>query len=337
MKNHLHAMLSPSVRLRTNAVKDLAFSGCDEVEILRRHCGNTLGAKGCIMYEKIIVPLDGSKLAEQVLPFVHRLAEADDIPIELFTVTDPDARPPFWPAEPDESYLKEVSQKYFAASRHIAIAVEIGKPADVIADLAKDDPGCLIAMSTHGMSGMRRWLLGSVASKVVQTATNPLLLIRPVEGVNPSTPVDLKTIFVPLDGSALAEKVLPQVIDLAGSMKLEVHLIRVYTLPVNAFVVTDGVIAQGPAPFRQELRNEAETYLDGKAAQLRAHGVEQIMTSALEGDPASEINDIARNTANNLVAMSTHGRSGISRWVLGSVAEKVVQHSRDPVLLIRAA
>lgn len=289
------------------------------------------------MYEKILVPLDGSNLAEQVLPFVHRLATADDIPIELLTVTDPDSRPPFWPAEADKSYLKKVSQTYFPAARRIATAVEIGKPADVIVKRAKDDPGSLIAMSTHGMSGMRRWILGSIASKVVQNATNPLLLIRPVEGVDASVPVDLKTIFVPLDGSGLAEKVLPQVIELAGSMKLEVHLLRVYTLPVNAFVATDGVIAQGPAPFRQELRNEAETYLGGKAAQLRAHGVEQIVTTALEGDPASEIIDIARNTANNLIAMSTHGRSGIGRWVLGSVAEKVVQHSRDPVLLIRAA
>jgi nucleotide-binding universal stress UspA family protein len=289
------------------------------------------------MYEKILVPLDGSNLAEQVLPFVHCLAKADDIPIELLTVTDPAARPPFWPAEADKSYLKKVSQTYFPAARRIATAVEIGRPADVIVNRAKDDPGSLIAMSTHGMSGMRRWILGSVASKVVQTVTNPLLLVRSVESVDASAPVDLKTIFVPLDGSGMAEKVLPQVIELAGSMKLEVHLIRVYTLPVNAFVATDGVIAQGPAPFRQELRNEAETYLGGQAAQLRAHGVEQIMTTALEGDPASEIIDIARNTANNLIAMSTHGRSGIGRWVLGSVAEKVVQHSRDPVLLIRAA
>jgi len=289
------------------------------------------------MYKKILVPLDGSNLAEQVLPFVHCLAKADDIPIELLTAADPDARPPFWPVEADKSYLKKVSQRYFPAARRIATAVEIGKPADVIVNRAKDDPGSLIAMSTHGMSGMRRWILGSVASKVVQTVTNPLLLVRSVEGVDASAPVDLKTIFVPLDGSGLAEKVLPQVIELAGSMKLEVHLLRVYTLPVNAFVATDGVIAQGPAPFRQELRNEAETYLGGKAAQLRAHGVEQIMTTALEGDPASEIIDIARNTANNLIAMSTHGRSGIGRWVLGSVAEKVVQHSRDPVLLIRAA
>ena len=289
------------------------------------------------MYEKILVPLDGSNLAEQVLPFVHRLATADDIPIELLTVTDPDARPPFWPAEADKSYLKKVSQTYFPAARRIATAVEIGKPADVIVKRAQDDPGSLIAMSTHGMSGMRRWILGSIASKVVQTATNPLLLIRPVEGVDASASVDLKTVVVPLDGSALAEKVLAQVAALAKKMNIAVHLIRVYTLPASALVVAEGVIPQGPEPFRETLRQEAEHYLADKAEQLRTEGLQQVSTTAVEGDAASEIIDIARNTANNLIAMSTHGRSGIGRWVLGSVAEKVVQHSRDPVLLIRAA
>jgi nucleotide-binding universal stress UspA family protein len=257
------------------------------------------------MYRKIIVPLDGSPLAEQILPFARWLSDPEDIPIELLMVIDPEAR---GSAEAAESYLKKVAQKYFPASQRVTTAVERGKPADVIVE-RNGDPGCLIALATHGMSGMRRWLLGSVASKVVQTTDHPLLLIRPIEGVDASAPVDLKTIFVPLDGSGLAEKVLAQVVALAKRMKVEVHLIRVYTLPVNAYVVAEGVIAQGTAQFREKLRSEAEIYLDGKAEQLRTNGV---------------------------IAMSTHGRSGIGRWMLGSVTEKIVQHSRDPVLVIRA-
>ena len=108
-------------------------------------------------------------------------------------------------------------------------------------------------------------------------------------------------------------------------------------MPATAFVVAEGVISQGPEQFRETLRQEAENYLEDKADRLRAEGLQQVTTTAVEGAAASEIIDIARTTANNLVAMSTHGRSGIGRWVLGSVAEKVVQHSRDPVLLIRAA
>ncbi|HSQ12550.1 MAG TPA: universal stress protein [Candidatus Deferrimicrobium sp.] len=288
------------------------------------------------MYKKILVPLDGSKLAERVLPFARRLADSFGAAVELLRVSDPDARPPFSPPQASAQYLKEVSEKYFPASAQVAEVAEVGEPAQVIIDRAKADPACLIAMATHGMSGMRRWLLGSVVAKVVHTAANPLLLVRPADG-DPSMPVVLNTIFVPLDGSALAEKALPHVIALGKTMNLEVHLMRVYTLPPDAYVVADGVIAQGPAAFRDSIKNEATTYLEGKIDELRASGLERLVATAIEGDAASEIIDIARKTPNNLIAMSTHGRSGVGRWLLGSVAEKVIQHSQDPVLVIRAA
>jgi nucleotide-binding universal stress UspA family protein len=184
---------------------------------------------------------------------------------------------------------------------------------------------------------VRRWLLGSVASKVVQTAANPLLMIRPTEDTNESQEPKLDRILVPLDGSGLAEKILPHVRALAETNNVEIHLLRVYTLPPDAYVVADGVIAQGPAPYREELKKEAQTYLDGVMAGLRADGLQRVIATALEGDPAGEIIDLARKTPNDLIAISTHGRSGIGRWVLGSVAEKVVQHSRGPVLLVRAS
>ena len=287
------------------------------------------------MYTKILVALDGSNLAEQILPFVRWIAESNQIPVQLLTVSDPEARAPFWPADVDDSYLKGVAEKYFATPKHVTGAVERGEPAAVIVDCAKGDPTCLIAMATHGVSGMRRWLLGSVASKVVQTATNPLLLMRPVENSAPLTHIGLGSLLVPLDGSSLAEIVLPQIASLARKINLKVHLLQVYTLPKSAFVVADGMFDQGPAVFREALRKEAETYLGAKAAQLRSEGVDQIMTSAVEGDPASEIIDSARAASDNLIAMSTHGRSGITRWALDSVAERVIHHSGDPVLIIR--
>ena len=226
--------------------------------------------------------------------------------------------------------------KHFRSSVHVATAAEIGNPAEVIVDHAKDDPTCLIAMATHGLSGPRRWLIGSVAAKVIQTAANPLLLIHPVEGADFAAPVKLDTVFVPLDGSGLAEITLPHVCALAKTIvKIEIHLVRVYTLPVEAYVAANGVIAQGPADYREELKRETEAYLDGKVAGLRAEGFDRVVATAIQGDVAGEIIDLALSTPNNLVAMSTHGRSGIGRWVLGSVAERVIQHSRDPVLLIR--
>jgi nucleotide-binding universal stress UspA family protein len=86
---------------------------------------------------------------------------------------------------------------------------------------------------------------------------------------------------------------------------------------------------------RETIQKEVETYLEGKVEELRAEGLDQVVSTAIEGDPAGEIIDLAQRTANNLIAMSSHGKSGIAQWVLGSVAEKVIHHSRDPVLVIR--
>jgi nucleotide-binding universal stress UspA family protein len=288
------------------------------------------------MYSKILVPLDGSSFSEQILPYARCFADAFRIPVELLRITDPDIRPPFWPPESSDVYLKKIGDKYFAAGTPAAVAEEIGVPAAVIVDRAKSDPACLIAMATHGMSGARRWLLGSVTSKVVQTAVNPLLLIRPSEGTDVSTPLRLHRIFVPLDGSGLAEKTLPHAVALAKELNLEIHLLRIYSLPADAYVVANGVIAQGPEPYREELAREAETYLAGKVAEIRGAGVERVVAIVAQGNAADEISDLARKTPNSLIAMSTHGRSGVGRWMLGSVAEKVIQLAPVPVLIIRA-
>ena len=191
-------------------------------------------------------------------------------------------------------------------------------------------------MATHGMSGMRRWLLGSVAAKVAQAAVSPLLLIRPGDRPAPAPEV-FRTIFVPLDGSALAEKTLPHVIALGQKMRSEVHLLQVYAPPPSAYVVAGGMMGQGQGTFRESMEKESMEYLDGKVEQLRDAGLWRLVATPLEGDAATEIVDIAQKTSDSLIAMSTHGRSGFGRWVLGSVAEKVIQHSRAPVLLIRAS
>ncbi|MGZ8478941.1 MAG: universal stress protein [Candidatus Binatia bacterium] len=287
------------------------------------------------MYKKILVPLDGSKLAEQVLPYARSLAGAYGAAVTLLRVSDPDARLPFSTSQSASDYLN-----YTAASLQ-PLSVEslekIGKPAEVIVDSAAAGSNCLIAMATHGVTGPRRWFLGSVASKVVQSAANPILLIRPMEEGLPPATITLKRVVVPLDGSGLAEKVLPHVASLARKLKLEVQLVRAYALPPDAYLVADGVIDQGPAQYRRSMHEECEKYLDGKVAGLRADGVDPVTATVIEGDAANEIVELAAGSPQSLIAMSTHGRSGVGRWVLGSVAERVVQYSRAPVLLIRAS
>jgi nucleotide-binding universal stress UspA family protein len=286
------------------------------------------------MYTKILVPLDGSGLAEQVLPYACIMAEVYGIPVELLQVHDPDIRTTFWPELPGGNYLQRVSGQLPSALR-VDLVEQTGKPAEIIADRAKGAPTCLIAMATHGLAGMKRWLLGSVASKVAYATSNPMLFIRPAEDQDPAKPIELRTVFVPLDGSGLAEKILPHVRSLARKMKLEVHLVRVYAMPPGAYVVGDGVYMPSLAQQRELIQKEAQSYLDDKVQELQAEGLGEVISTALEGDPGGEIIDLACKTSNSLIAISSHGRSGVSRWVLGSVAEKIIHYSRDPVLVIR--
>ena len=286
-----------------------------------------------MIYNKILVPLDGSKLAEGVLPHVLLLASALKLAVDLMHVNDPETVASFPHPMQGHDYLKEVAAS-FTSFLAVNCRVENGRAADVIVDRASGDAGTLITMATHGRSGAQRWLLGGVAQKVLQASTNPLFLIRPREETL-ARDVRLNTIILPLDGSHLAEKVFPHVIYLANRLRLEVVLIRTYTLPTTGYFLATGVSPPAIGELGEKIKAEATDYLQAKVEELQAEGIEKISFVAVEGKGPEEIIDLARKTANNIVAMSTHGRSGISRWVLGSVTDRVVCYSGDPVLVIR--
>jgi nucleotide-binding universal stress UspA family protein len=292
------------------------------------------------MISKILVPLDGSQLAEQILPYAHRLGEVFKAPVELLSVADSQARAPFKPSGGDEDYLKTVAGQ-FPATVKVNATVELGNPAEVIVKRAKLDPGCLIAMVTHGFSGIKRWLLGSVATKVIHAAENPLLLVRAGGRAEAKSTVRFDFIIVPLDGSKLAESVLPAVLDFARSMESEVVLAGAYQLPATAYYRADDASgAEAFIPSYEELvaamSRETREYLDAKVNELRGQGLPRVRAEILEGPAAEQIIDLARNTAGSLIAMCTHGRSGLRRWLLGSVTEKVVRHAQSPILILRA-
>ena len=130
------------------------------------------------MYNRILIPLDGSKLAEEVLPYAKFLARALQLPMDLLHANDPEIAAPSAHTVQGADYLKAVAAT-LPASLAVNCSVENGRAAEVIVDNASRDPSTLITMATHGRSGGQRWLLGSVAQKVLQAAINPLLLIRP--------------------------------------------------------------------------------------------------------------------------------------------------------------
>jgi nucleotide-binding universal stress UspA family protein len=188
-------------------------------------------------------------------------------------------------------------------------------------------------MSTHGRSGIARWALGSVTDKVIHTSTSPLLIIRSQEqekasrGSASSAEAKLDTLIVPLDGSPLAEQVLPHTVALAKALALRVLLVRVPFVPIAGYL-------PGYKDLPEIEEAQAKEYLYKVSGNLGQQGLPSVEVRLLHGNAAGAIVDLARETPNSLVTMTTHGRSGVGRWVLGSVTGRVVRHSGVPVLVV---
>jgi nucleotide-binding universal stress UspA family protein len=300
------------------------------------------------MYTRMLIPLDGSKLAENVLPYARALAGALDLRIELLSVVDlmdfartthaghvRDFDPIIEAAVREgEQYLEGVARSF--TGRKVTSVVEQGQADQIIIEKAAGDKETLIGMATRGRSGIHRWLMGSVAEKVLRGATNPLLLVRGDEEGKSDGAATLKSIVVPLDGSKLAETVLPRAVELAKKLSLEIVLTRAYQIPLSTYGGAEAAYIPNPNALMNVVKEEAGAYLEAMVDELRQNGVEKVSSILLLGSGADEIIDLARTTPDNLIAMCTHGRSGVKRWALGSVTEKVVRHSGDPVLVVRA-
>lgn len=298
------------------------------------------------MYTRMLIPLDGSSVAEQVLPYARSLARTLSIPVELLQAADPEVLALL--TDPEHSryadtvwadkistgraYLDAVARSFEGA--RVQCVVEKGKAEDVVIDKAAADKNTLIVMATHGRSGIQRWLLGSVADKVLHGSPNHMFLVRATEQGKTAGEAVLKTVVVPLDGSALAEQVLPDVVALAKKMALKVVLFRAYALPAS---VTGDEFGTYMEELINQIESDAREYLATKVDEVKHNGLNDVVSAVKFGYGADEIISVARETPDNFVAMCTHGRSGVGRWVLGSVTERVVRHSGDPVLIIRAA
>ena len=300
------------------------------------------------MYSRMLIPLDGSKTAEKVLPYARFVAGALKLPIELLAVVDIVEMATHISADQaryldtmtadgvrrSEQYLGEIARTFPKGTK---CTVEKGQPEQVIIETAAADKGTLVTMATHGRSGMNRWLLGSVTEKVLRGGTNPMLLVRATEEGKTNGGANLKSIVVPLDGSELAEGVLPAVAELAKTLRLAVVLFRAYNIPYSAYAGGEGYYAVNYNELLTAMRDEAVDYLEKKAEAVKKMGIAEVSCVAKEGFAADEIISLARQSPDNLIAMCTHGRSGVKRWMLGSVTETVVRHSSGPFLVFRAA
>lgn len=294
------------------------------------------------MFTRILVPLDGSVTAEKALPYARSLARTLEIPVELLAAIE--TAGDFASAKTryldtlledgvrnSQEYLKRISKTFSGAA--VQCNVEKGRAEEVIITRAAAQHGTLIVMATHGRSGLNRWLLGSVAEKVLRGANNAVLVIRANEEAAADGEAAPDSIIVPLDGSALAESVLPCTIELAKALNLKVTLLRCYSLKQIIFSFEE--YSPDLDELKGELKWEAESYLDEKVTELKSRGLADVFCYVTEGDAAETIIEMAKGAPNSVIAISTHSGSAIKHWVLGSVTEKVLRHGNNPVMVIR--
>ena len=208
------------------------------------------------------------------------------------------------------------------------------KHAEKIIELAEAEGAELVAMSTHGRKMIGRGLLGSVTDKVLHAARLPVMTISPAKAkVYGDAAKSIRNVIVPLDGSELAESVLPYVEGIAAKLSLSVLLVRVLRHGGPFAPYSEGLAYLDDSRIDETLEAEFTDYLGGVAERFKAKGI-KVAWKIMRGAPAICITDLARETSNNMIALATHGRSGLTRWVLGSVAEGVIRATGDPVLVV---
>jgi nucleotide-binding universal stress UspA family protein len=299
---------------------------------------------------RILVPLDGSPLAEQALPCAVTLARglpaelvllrAIWIPPDILEMLDEstvelNAIVAQLEAEAND-YLGTLVEHLREAGLSARSVVRRGPAAETILDYATQVNVDQIVMATHGYSGIKHWTHGSVAERVLQAARMPLLLVRVGEqdlAGDWQQPARCRRILVPLDGSAVAEQILPSVVSVARAMRGELILFQVPIAHVSGWMTGEWYLPiQG---VLETAEADAEAYLSTTAGRLEGQGVE--VTTATEiGSVASCIVEYAAVNHIDLIAMCTHGRTGLARWALGSVADRVLRAGGKPILLVRA-
>jgi nucleotide-binding universal stress UspA family protein len=229
-----------------------------------------------------------------------------------------------------EKYLEQKRAWLREAGYAVTVAMCGGDPAVEILDLARSQEVDMVAMTTHGRTGFVRWALGSVAERIIQAATFPVFLVRASFDVASTPPA---RIMVPLDGSKFSERALFKATELAQRLKCEVLLLNAFSGAEQSgsrlYVGTQAELYE----MIDHWRTEMGAYLDRTAEQLRKEGV-VVQTRMVVADAAAAIHDFSHMDDIGLIVMSTRGRSGMERWVYGSVANRVLRATDCPILLL---
>jgi len=291
------------------------------------------------MYEKMIVSLDGSKAAEMVIPYAEEVAAKLGSQMILVSVSES------LPANTEQlyqAYLEHITQRVQHQLKdwkprkeaQVQSKVLTGKPADEILRYANETNAGLIAMTSRGSSDSESWPLGNIAAKVLRAVGKPLLLVRaPASEAALRQKRLVKRILVPLDGSELGAAAIPHAEALGQALGAELVLFQA----IDPAAVHRLPNPEGGAPYPKAVavdvqKTSAKDYLNGVRKTLKEKGLE-VSSAIAVGSPPDQIVDYAKANAIDLITMSSHGRTGIRRWVFGGVTDKVL-HAGDTAVLV---
>ncbi len=291
------------------------------------------------MYERILVPLDGSKVAELALPYAEELAGVFNSEVVLIGI-----------CEPEESQYSHMCQLYIEKMAEVvrnrikkvsprvtvsSVALH-GRTAEGIIDYAEKNDVSLVIMVSHGRSGIMPWALGSVANKVLQRIGMPILLIRAkAPHLEAGAQGLFNRILVPLDGSDAGEAALPHIRQLSEKLGSEVILLQVVAAGQHVHTIGGLDYVRFTEQQIESMKAEAKEYLE-KVKQRLAGTKGVIKLEVKVGDATHEIIKFADEVKIGLVTVSSHGRSGIRQWISGSVTHKILHAGNTPVLLVKA-
>ena len=265
------------------------------------------------MFDEILACLDGSSLAECILPLARGLTARSRGKLTLLRVlADKDE------LAAEEAYLRDCARQY-SARLELVIASD---PATAIGAELERNPRALAALTTHGRTAWTEAILGSVALRVLKESRRPVILYRPLAGSG-STPKNITSIIMPLDGSAFSEQIIPYGVKAAQSLSAKLVLIQ--ALPLQAPLP--------PLENYQRADINESSYLHWRAAEVKStYGIAPEW-EVLHGAPADAICQYVKDIPDAMLAMTTHGRAGLARAVIGSIAGACLRHAGVPLLL----
>ena len=305
------------------------------------------------MFEKILVPLDGSELAEKALPYAEELAVKLGSEVTLVTigtqaenVQHPENRVYLSKkaADMEQNFKKSSAaaraKKAKVTSDIVSSSGLVARPAEEIVEYADKKDINMIIMATHGRTGITRWVMGDTANKVASSFKCPLLLIRAKADVPQK--IQLKKILVPLDGSKASETVLTFIEILASRLKPAINLLHIVEMQFHVYAYPEAAGYGAPGivrvPYNKEemkpFREAGEKYIKGISDKLKEKGIEST-TEVRVGSPGDEIIEMEQEQHPDIVVMSTHGHSGFGRFDHGSITDKVLHGGKTPLLLVR--